>query len=59
MDNLLAICKDPFIALITGLLVGLIFSAVKLPIPAPPVFPGIVGIFGIYLGSVIWKSFTS
>jgi len=59
MDNFIAICKDPFLALVTGLVVGLIFSAVKLPIPAPPVLPGIIGIFGIYLGALLWKSFTS
>lgn len=40
------------LALVTGFLVGVIFTALKLPIPAPPVLSGIVGIFGVYLGSV-------
>lgn len=48
-----------FLALLTGLIVGLIFSALKLPLPAPPVLPGILGIFGIYAGGEIWKYFTA
>jgi len=58
MDNFIAICKDPILALVTGLIVGIAFSAVKLPIPAPPALPGILGIVGIYLGAIVWKSFT-
>ncbi len=40
------------LALATGALVGIIFSVLKLPIPAPPVLSGIAGIFGIYLGGI-------
>lgn len=36
--------------LITGLVVGIIFSLLKLPIPAPPAFQGILGIVGIWAG---------
>lgn len=39
-------------ALVTGVLVGIVFSLFKLPLPAPPVLSGIVGIFGIYLGGL-------
>ena len=39
-------------ALATGVLVGVIFSLFKLPLPAPPVLSGIVGILGIYLGGI-------
>ncbi|MEI6893321.1 MAG: DUF1427 family protein [Colwellia sp.] len=39
-------------ALATGILVGVIFSLLKLPLPAPPVLASIVGIFGIYLGGI-------
>ena len=39
-------------ALATGMLVGIIFSFFKLPLPAPPVLSGIVGILGIYLGGL-------
>ncbi|MBO9490503.1 DUF1427 family protein [Endozoicomonas sp. G2_1] len=38
------------LALVTGALVGIIFSLLKLPLPAPPVISGIAGIVGIYLG---------
>ncbi|MDB4500586.1 DUF1427 family protein [Akkermansiaceae bacterium] len=43
----------------TGLLVGLIFSAFKLPLPAPPVWAGIAGIVGIFLGGELWKAVVS
>ncbi len=43
-----------FASLGTGLIVGLIFTAFKLPLPAPPVFAGIMGIFGIWAGSELW-----
>lgn len=42
--------SDTLLALLTGSLVGAIFSFFKLPIPAPPALPGIAGIVGIYLG---------
>lgn len=32
---------------------GVLFKSVKLPLPAPPVFAGVMGILGIYLGGVI------
>lgn len=38
------------LSLITGALVGFVFALLKLPIPAPPALPGIMGIIGIYLG---------
>ncbi|MDA7935375.1 DUF1427 family protein [Akkermansiaceae bacterium] len=44
-----------FAALGTGAIVGLIFSALKLPLPAPPVWAGIAGIVGIFLGGELWK----
>lgn len=41
---------------ITGLVVGLIFKAFNLPIPAPAVIEGILGIIGIFVGYsiLIW-----
>ena len=39
-----------FFALFAGFVVGIVFSAIKLPLPAPPVLSGILGIVGIYLG---------
>ncbi len=42
--------KEVILALLTGFIVGIIFAAFKLPIPAPPAFAGVAGIIGIYLG---------
>ena len=33
-----------------GAAVGAVFSIFRLPIPAPPVFAGLMGIFGLWLG---------
>jgi len=38
------------LALVVGITVGGIFGILKLPIPAPPELPGIMGIVGIYIG---------
>jgi len=43
---------EVIISLATGALVGILFSLLKLPLPAPPVMSGIAGIFGIYLGGI-------
>ena len=45
-------------ALGTGILVGVIFSALKLPLPAPQVWAGIMGIVGIFLGGELWRVVT-
>ncbi|WP_206485531.1 XapX domain-containing protein [Thalassotalea sp. G2M2-11] len=42
------------LALVAGTIVGLLFSIIKLPLPAPPVLSGIAGIFGIYLGGTAY-----
>ncbi|MFC5051106.1 XapX domain-containing protein [Rubritalea spongiae] len=47
--------QEILLATLTGLLVGVIFSALKLPIPAPPVLSGIMGIVGIFLGSQLYQ----
>jgi XapX domain-containing protein len=47
--------KETLLALVTGLLVGLIFSFFKLPIPAPSVLPGVAGVVGIYLGGLLMQ----
>lgn len=50
--------KEIIFALLTGLVVGVVFALLKLPIPAPPAAAGVVGIVGIYLGFklVAWIS---
>jgi XapX domain-containing protein len=47
--------QQVFLALLAGFLVGVIFSAIKLPLPAPPVIAGVMGIVGIFLGGEVWK----
>ena len=44
-------------ALGSSFIVGLLFAALKLPIPAPPALAGIMGIVGIYLGFILWQKF--
>ena len=45
-------------SLLIGILCGMIFALFKLPIPAPVVFEGVLGIFGLFLGykliTLIW-----
>ncbi|KLV09785.1 MULTISPECIES: XapX domain-containing protein [Photobacterium] len=48
--------SEILLAMVAGLIVGLFFSAVKLPLPAPPVLPGIMGIVGVYLGGIAYQS---
>ena len=42
--------QEILLALIAGLIVGFIFTWIKLPIPSPPALAGIIGILGVYLG---------
>lgn len=37
----------------TGLAVGIVFSLVKLPSPAPP-FLGLIGLVGMFTGQRLW-----
>ena len=45
--------KDIFMTTLVGAIVGGVFSAFKLPIPAPPVFAGLMGIVGLWAGYAI------
>ncbi len=42
--------KEILMTTLVGIGVGGIFSAFKLPIPAPPVFAGLMGIVGLWIG---------
>jgi XapX domain-containing protein len=42
--------KEILYTTLTGVAVGGIFSVLKLPIPAPPVFAGLMGIVGLWIG---------
>ena len=45
--------NEVLLAMAVGFIVGLLFSFLKLPIPAPPVLSGVMGIVGVYLGAGI------
>ncbi|PFO04231.1 XapX domain protein [Bacillus sp. AFS076308] len=45
--------KEVILALIAGLIVGMLFRFLKLPLPAPPVFSAVIGVFGVYFGGVV------
>lgn len=45
--------KEVILSLFAGLFVGILFKLIKLPIPAPPVLAGVIGIVGVYLGGVV------
>lgn len=42
--------RDVLLTTLVGAVVGAVFSAFKLPIPAPPVFAGLMGIVGLWIG---------
>ncbi len=44
-------------AFLVGMVVGLIFTRLHLPVPAPPALAGVLGIVGIYLGAKIGTLF--
>jgi XapX domain-containing protein len=48
---------EVLLSLVTGAIVGIIFSAFKLPIPAPPVLAGITGIVGVFLGAKLYEQY--
>ena len=42
--------RDILLSVITGFGCGVVFAAFKLPVPAPPVFAGVAGIVGLWIG---------
>lgn len=42
--------RTAILGLLTGLIVGMLFGALDVPIPAPPEIAGLLGIVGIYVG---------
>ncbi|MCQ6268116.1 DUF1427 family protein [Fictibacillus sp. WQ 8-8] len=43
--------KELILSLVSGIIVGVIFKLIRLPIPAPPVLSGVIGIVGVWLGA--------
>ncbi|WP_246941715.1 XapX domain-containing protein [Bacillus pinisoli] len=46
--------KELFLSLLTGIIIGMSFKLLKLPLPAPPVLAGVLGVFGVYFGGVVF-----
>lgn len=49
---------EVLLALLAGLLCGVVFALVRLPIPAPPTWAGVAGIAGILLGYLLMGRLT-
>lgn len=47
--------QEVITATLAGFAVGMLFSFLKLPIPAPPVLSGVMGIVGVYTGSLAFQ----
>jgi XapX domain-containing protein len=47
--------KEVILSLVTGIVVGFLFTLFRLPIPAPPALAGIAGIVGVYLGMKVFE----
>lgn len=45
--------KEAVLALIAGMVIGIVFKLIKLPLPAPPVLAGVLGVAGVYLGGKV------
>ena len=41
------------IALAVGIVIGAIFKALKLPVPVPHDFAGILGVMGMFIGAML------
>ena len=50
----LELIKISVLALLAGFFVGMLFTAIKLPLPAPPHIAGVIGILGVFLGYKCW-----
>lgn len=45
--------KEVLLALLAGMIVGIVFKFLKLPLPAPPVFSAVMGVVGVWFGGII------
>jgi XapX domain-containing protein len=50
-------CKEIILCTLTGAFLGAVFAVFKLPVPAPPVFPALMGIVGIWIGAALVARF--
>lgn len=49
--------KEATMALLAGMIIGIVFKFVKLPLPAPPVLAGVMGVAGVYFGGKVVEFF--
>ncbi|MEM7144608.1 MAG: DUF1427 family protein [Verrucomicrobiota bacterium] len=42
------------LALLAGIILGAVFTAIKLPLPAPHTIAGVMGIVGIFVGGYLY-----
>lgn len=47
--------NEVLLATVAGIIVGALFSYLNFPIPAPPTLSGVMGVAGVYLGSMLIK----
>lgn len=45
--------KEILLAAVAGMLVGIVFKFLKLPLPAPPVFSAVMGVVGVWFGGIV------
>ncbi|KHE71637.1 XapX domain protein [Halobacillus sp. BBL2006] len=45
--------KEAMLAMLAGIIIGVVFKLIKLPLPAPPVLAGVLGVVGVYVGGKI------
>ncbi|MCA1032588.1 DUF1427 family protein [Bacillus timonensis] len=45
--------REVIMSLIAGITIGVVFKAFRLPLPAPPVLAGVMGVAGVYFGGII------
>lgn len=45
------------LAVAAGLAAGAFFAALRLPVPAPPTIPGVLGIVGLWAGYTLVRTF--
>jgi XapX domain-containing protein len=46
--------KKLLLSILAGIVIGVVFKFLRLPLPAPPVLAGVLGIFGVYIGGVVF-----
>jgi len=44
-------------ALVVGIIVGALFTYLRLPVPAPTAAAGVAGVVGIFIGYILFSKF--